>query len=426
MYPHKICLFSGCEMDMRELKALEIAARSRVAFDGTTWAVPSQSGNGVYRVSIGTPPSCPCDDFLLRNQPCKHVIAARLVCERDHNGKPPVVVADVVPKRLTYKQNWPLYDKAQITEKRRFLELLFDLTRRIEEPTQTCGRKRVPLADQIVAVAFKVYSTVSARRFGTDLEDAFQRGYLSRRVHPVSIGAFLETDALTPHLESLIVQSSLPLRSVESTFSPDSTGFSTSRFVRWYDEKYGVERSGKEWVKAHAICGAKTHIVTAVHIAGPTAADSPQFKKLVETTAENFPIDTVCADKAYLGRDNLELVAGLGGTPFIPFKVNSIDGDGVWSRMFHYYQYRREEFLKRYHARSSIESTFSMLKAKFRDHVRSRTDIAMKNEVLCKFLCHNIVVVHQSIIELGIDGEFWPDEPKDDQLPSTIKFARPG
>ena len=63
--------------------------------------------------------------------------------------------------------------------------------------------------------------------------------------------------------------------------------------------------------------------------------------------------------------------------------------------------------MKHYHQRSNIESVFSMLKAKFRDHVRSRTDVAMRNEVLCKFLCHNVCVVHQSIIELGIDGEFW-------------------
>ena len=52
-----------------------------------------------------------------------------------------------------------------------------------------------------------------------------------------------------------------------------------------------------------------------------------------------------------------------------------------------------------------------MVKAKFRDHVRSKTDTVMKNEVLCKFLCHHIVVVHQSQIELGIAPVFWQDEP---------------
>jgi len=48
----------------------------------------------------------------------------------------------------------------------------------------------------------------------------------------------------------------------------------------------------------------------------------------------------------------------------------------------------------------------------FRNHVQSKSDVAMKNEVLCKFLCHNIVVVHQSIIELGIEGVFWDRKPK--------------
>lgn len=67
----------------------------------------------------------------------------------------------------------------------------------------------------------------------------------------------------------------------------------------------------------------------------------------------------------------------------------------------------RTEFMGRYHQRSNAESAFSMVKAKFRDHVRSKTDVAMKNEVLCKFLCHNIVVVHQAIAELGIEADFW-------------------
>jgi hypothetical protein len=52
-----------------------------------------------------------------------------------------------------------------------------------------------------------------------------------------------------------------------------------------------------------------------------------------------------------------------------------------------------------------------MVKAKFRDSVWSKTDVAMKNEVLCKFLCHNIVVVHQAIAELGIEAKFWNVAP---------------
>jgi transposase len=69
-------------------------------------------------------------------------------------------------------------------------------------------------------------------------------------------------------------------------------------------------------------------------------------------------------------------------------------------------QSRREEFLARYHQRPNVESTFSMIKRKFDDSVRSKTDAAMKNEVLAKLVCHNICCLNQEAHELGIDPGF--------------------
>src|SRR6266702_4336429 len=235
----------------------------------------------------------------------------------------------------------------------------------------------------VFACGLKVYTTVSSRRFACDLKDAHGGGYLSHLMNSVSVCSFLENNLLTPVLQNLIVQSSLPLSLFETSFAPYSSGFSSSRFVRWHDEKYGCERSGHDWVKAHAICGVKTNIVTAVEIGDRDAGDSPFFKPLVEKTAENFTVKEVPADKASLSHDNLALVDGLGGTAFVPFKVNSISGEEgtLWSKMFHYYSFHRDDFLGHYHQQSNAESTFSMLKAKFGDSVRSKTDAAMKNEV---------------------------------------------
>jgi hypothetical protein len=101
-------------MDLRELKALEIAARSRIVFDGSAWQVPSQSGGGKYRVTID-PPGCSCEDFQLHQQACKHVIAARLAFERDGGSHAPAIDTDAVPVRPTYRQNWPAYALAQRT-----------------------------------------------------------------------------------------------------------------------------------------------------------------------------------------------------------------------------------------------------------------------------------------------------------------------
>jgi transposase len=401
-------------MKLRELKALEIAARTKIPFVDGTWLVPSQTSSACYRVRIGPEPSCSCDDFQLRQLPCKHIIAARFVCAREHAGKAPEMRTDAVPKKPTYKQKWSMYNEAQQTEKYRFQKLLVELCRGLPNLEQTgSGRRWTPLADMVFACALKVYTTVSARRFACDLKAAQDGGFLSHLMNSVSVCAFLENPRLTPVLKDLIVQSSRPLSLVETTFAPDSSGFSTSRFVRWHDEKYGCERSGHDWVKAHAICGLKTNIVTAVEIGARDAADSPFFKPLVETTAANFTVKEVPADKAYLSHANLALVDRLGGTAFVPYKANSQAGEAgsLWEKMYFYFQFRREEFLKHYHLRSNMESTFSMVKAKFRDHVRSKTDVAMTNEVLCKFLCHNICVLHQSHIELGIAPIFWGPQP---------------
>jgi transposase len=77
--------------------------------------------------------------------------------------------------------------------------------------------------------------------------------------------------------------------------------------------------------------------------------------------------------------------------------------------MFHYFQFKRTEFLQHYHKRSNVESTFSMRKRKFRDGLRSKTDVAMHDKTLCKVLCHNLVVLIHEMQELGIDPVFWSE-----------------
>src|SRR5690349_21675048 len=142
-------------MDMRELKALEIAARLQITYAKGFWSVPSQSSGAKYKVAIGADPSCECEDFQLHRKPCKHVIAARLVCERDHGGKAPAIDTSEVPKRPTYKQNWPAYNLAQTTEKRRVRVLLHDLCRNLpdrEQPSDKPGPKPHLVRDAVFAM----------------------------------------------------------------------------------------------------------------------------------------------------------------------------------------------------------------------------------------------------------------------------------
>ncbi len=195
-----------------------------------------------------------------------------------------------------------------------------DLCQGIGGASQKTRRPRLPLEDMIFATTFKVYSTVSGRRFMSDLRDAHLKGHISQVPHYNSMFNYFESEALTPYLEMLIEESSLPLVAIESDFAVDSSGFSTSRFVQWMNAKYTNRKlmEARDWVKVHLICGVKTNIVTAVTITDRFAGDSPQFKPLVEATARNFVMQEVSADKAYLSAANLQVVVDNHAMPTFP------------------------------------------------------------------------------------------------------------
>jgi len=190
----------------------------------------------------------------------------------------------------------------------------------------------------------------------------------------------------------------------------DSSGFSTGRYVRWVEKRWGrqSDRGQREWFKAHLVCGVRTKIVTSMDISGSTVHDGYFLPPLMRQTAENFEVREVAADKAYLYQVNTETVERLGGVPFIPFKSRNVEPkkDSAWARMYHLFHYRREQFMAHYHKRSSIESVFSMIKGKFGNAVRSKSEMGQVNEVLCKVLCHNICVLIRAMHELGIEPTF--------------------
>jgi len=62
--------------------------------------------------------------------------------------------------------------------------------------------------------------------------------------------------------------------------------------------------------------------------------------------------------------------------------------------------------MQRYHQRSNVEGTFSMLKRKFSTKLMTKNEIAQVNEALAMVLCHNICVIIREIFENRIDTNF--------------------
>jgi len=85
---------------------------------------------------------------------------------------------------------------------------------------------------------------------------------------------------------------------------------------------------------------------------------------------------------------NLHLVDNLGGTSYIPFKIDSRlrKGDELWNERYEEFTTKQDVFAVNYHQRSTIESAFSSIKRKFGERLFTKNDVAQENEILTKIL----------------------------------------
>ena len=312
-------------------------------------------------------------------------------------------------KNKKHTQEWAEYNHAQTREKLLFYKLLNELLNVIPERAYTFGRPRKSLRDMIFSCMIKIYNNTSSRRIISDLKLAEQAGYIKDVPHFNTLLRGFDDTGMSIILPYLINVSALPLKHVEESFALDSTGFGTHRFDRWLDIRASPDSKKRGWRKCHAVCGVKTNIITNVQITEGKAADSPQFSPLLTQTTQLFNVKEITADKAYSSRANLELAKELGAMPYIPFKKNAKSnskGSPTWSKMFEVFTKNYFEFAKHYHKRSNIESTFAMIKRKFGDFVRCKSEKSQDNEILCKILIHNIVCLIHEIFELNLEVDF--------------------
>lgn len=388
-----------------------LAATAKIKQRKWQFDVPSATNSGVTYLVVHVAGQflCNCPDYELTGQPCKHCFAVQylLKFERADDGS----VTETRAVRITYPQPWAAYNRAQVTEKDAFCSLLRDLVADIPSPEQKRGRPALPLSDMLFAAAFKVYSTVSGRRFMSDLRGVTEKGFIDRTPHYNSIFNVLDKPEVTPILKSLIGRSAAPLKALETNFAVDSTGFGTMNFYRHFSAKYGREQVRRAFVNLHVMVGCKTNVVTAAEATVGPSGEAAKVPVLLKATEANFTVEQVAADKGYCTVNTLELLDGKGIKALVPFKSNSTatsksTRSEVWSRLFHFFSLHREEFLAAYHTRSNVESTFSAMKRKFSDQVRSKTPVAQVNEALLKVICHNLACVIHEMNESGAVASF--------------------
>lgn len=415
-------------MDARQERGMQIAALQPINKGEFGFVVPSQTSKSKSYIVAGEAAKvCTCPDFAERHEPCKHIYAVEYVIQRQRNEDGSETFTEV--KRVTYAQQWTVYNQAQTHEGEHFVRLLRDLCDGIPQPPQGNGRPRLPLSDVVFGLAQKTYGTMSGRRSASALRNACEDGLVVKAGHYNSLFRYLENPALTPLLKELIAETSAPVAAIEADFAADSSGFATNTYSRWYDHKWGKVRSQAKFIKCHIMTGVTTNIITAIEATPEQSSDNRQFPYLLNETVKQFDVREVSADKAYSGHDNLHAAVAVGATPYIPFQGQATGkpsrkhpkSDALWERAWYFYNYHRTEFMAHYHKRSNVETTFSMVKAKFGANVRAKSPVAQVNEVLLKAICHNIVVLIQTMYEFNIAPEFWTIEAKDVPAPKPLQ-----
>jgi len=309
------------------------------------------------------------------------------------------------------KQDWHAYHLAKTQEKKLFLRLLHELCKVINEPEiKTNGRPKAKLRDLIFCLGIKLYSNYSGRKSYSDFTDAEAIGIITKAPGVNTLNDFLNVPATEVLLIKLIELSAMPLKELEDHGSIDSSGFGSYQYERWQNAKWKTKRGFKNYLKGHIVIGTRTNIICGCTITPGNFSDAKQAPMLIQRAGANFKFKEFSGDKAYNSKRIMQAVEGIGGTPFIPFKSNCTgkdkDSPQIWKDMFKFFQEKRAEFEHHYHKRSNVETVFSMVKVRLGEHLKCRGFIAQKNELLAKFLCHNICVLIQEMFERKVKIDF--------------------
>lgn len=307
--------------------------------------------------------------------------------------------------------DWHKYNLAKTREKKMFYELLFELCEIIPEPIQTFGRPRIRIRDSVFSLGLKLYSNYSGRKVSSDLIHARGSGFIEQAPHFNTLTDFLKNPATYDLLKKLLTISAIPLKELEDSFSIDSSGFGSYQYERWkryrFSKDYG--RGDRNYLKGHISIGTKTNVIVACEITTGNMSDVRQMPELLETTSNNFNVKEVSADKGYSSIRMFQMIEEMNALPFIPFKNNANPSDespSIWREMYYMFKNNKDKFDKKYHKRSNVETTFSMVKMRLGEFLKCKNFETQRNELMMKFICHNICCLVQEMFDNNVHIDF--------------------
>lgn len=327
-----------------------------------------------------------------------------------------------------YAQDWPAYTASRLNEKCNFLRILYELCKEIKEPNPAVGRPPCLLRDVVFCLVLKVYLTLSSARLNGDLGEAKAAGLITKVPGTTSVSEHLRKLSLTHLLQRLLIQSSLPLASIEKVFAADSTSFGLPHRRDWYNRHKKRTEKRRYFAKLHVMCGVATNVITCAIPTEGNESDRNYLKLLIAGTARYFQITEVSADAGYMSAENMREVLLAGALPYIAFTKNcAVDANyksRIWKDLLYLFKTKHNVFTSHYFLRNNVEATFSSMKARFRARLRSKSTQGQFNEMICLAIAHNICVLNRAMYLLGIDPMSWSQVSPKAKVEPEVAFSK--
>lgn len=287
------------------------------------------------------------------------------------------------------------------------------------------GRRQMPLANILLSNFLRAHNNWSYRR-----TEGFMRLLAHERMHLIGpdypdfnlASRFNRSPLATPVLRDLLAITAEPFREFGALrLAADGTGISSNHFADYRCEKRDglPEARHSRWFRAHVICDVDSFHAVCVRVTPPTGSEKTLMLEMLQDLADRGygeHIEEVLADGGYSASQIRDEIASLGARPVVPWNVNAknaiskkyaprVRHPKIIKDMFHTFSREPERFKQDYRMRVKVEGLFSAVKGRFGSYVRSLDEAAPENEILWKFICHNVHVLLMAARVYKMDHE---------------------
>ncbi len=335
------------------------------------------------------------------------------------------IITQVREKEFKYmprekkKINWRAYDKAQYHEIAEMLDFIREIVNVSEEriaarkpkkqPNSVGHPEEIPPSDVLKILLMQTYFEESNR-----VAEGLGVLFSDRLGLRTSFGyKTIERGYANPGVDELIEEARVltnePVKNLETIFSIDGTGHSTSNKQNYQSDRHKQrqDNASKKIVTDAFATGSKPYVSNAAVI-GVTyklyaawssttnkhVGESTMFNDVFEDAQEIHPqMHYLLGDGLYANRPKCKTVGNAGVIPiFLPARNVTMKKKGVkeWVTMLTYILEKPQEFLERYHERSISETGFSMDERAYPRPILKRLPIRKETASGLRFLCHNV------------------------------------